>query len=209
MSQERKSKKDGRPMSKAGGYRDTYVYPQECVSQECFIDVGNEPQIVHRPIPKPVYLEYQVLDLPPSGFSNTWEIREVAEQILQDVQLNVITVGKGVHRLQAIRMHVNRFKKDDLSSPEIREQAHAILNEYVDKVRLVKTPQTVKEFVQVHPQYFGQMSKFWNRGFYRNERVNIIRESAVNPKYIDKKWKKIPTKVQNQIVRAAIDLGYI
>jgi hypothetical protein len=114
---------------------DTFVFPDECACAECRSEVTS-PQVVTRDPPKPMYLRYQVNDITPKGLSHFTEVEEVAQQILQDVLLDVIPINYGVQRLQAIRMQIVRNGKDELASEDGKARAYDILDTYLTKIRL-------------------------------------------------------------------------
>jgi hypothetical protein len=123
------------PISKREkGKRETFVYPDECVSEECAAEV-EYPQVVERPKGKPLYMKYQVWDLPPRGFSSMKEVEETLAQIKQDVELGVIPVGKGIQRLGAVRLHIEHHPKGIFTESKGWVLARKVLDRYEDEIR--------------------------------------------------------------------------
>ena len=119
--------------SQLGGRELTFVFPDECVSNECKLIV-HYPQIVRREKGQKMYLGFQSEDVPPEGLSHITEVKDVAEQILQDVDTQTISKLKGRSRLRGLKLGVIRTTKGELAEEPNKEKAYNILDEDFAKI---------------------------------------------------------------------------
>ena len=122
--------------SYAGGKGLTFVFPDECVSEECEKEV-TVPMIVDRG-KKNKYLRFQVEDIKGRGLNAIDEILWISQQILQDFDTKTISKLKALDRLRGIRSIVKKTKNGELGSNEGKKAALKIITYYENKIKEVK-----------------------------------------------------------------------
>lgn len=109
--------------------KDTHVTKDECVSDECLIEVNEAGEgIISRKSHEDIYLGYQVEDVVPEGMSHVEEVEDMVEEILEDYDTGAINKLQLNGRLKLLILVVRKATKGELATMKGKLDALSAIN---------------------------------------------------------------------------------